>query len=305
MGLYSITVAADLTSGLNSEEPPKRAAMVTRSILRQSFSCHRLSKNVTFYMAEQVTPSPRNHTWEDQKPLTLMLPWLGARPQAVAKYCEIYLRTGFDVLVVESEVQEFLWPRWSLQHGKKLLELLHSERFASRPLLVHAFSIGGYTFSQLLVHVSEDPQKYETLTGRIKGQIYDSLVAGSVEVMAAGVAKIAFPRWETPVKHMSLLYFNTFKRQTTNYYNRSIQVFWNSPVTAPALFFYCDNDPLSDPQALEEVIEFWRGRAVPLTVKKWERSKHAGHLKAHPQEYVDTLESFLRSIPLVPLKSKM
>lgn len=34
----------------------------------------------------------------------LMLPWLGSRPQVVDKYCQIYFRTGFDVLVVESEV---------------------------------------------------------------------------------------------------------------------------------------------------------------------------------------------------------
>ncbi|XP_019743902.1 uncharacterized protein LOC109526814 isoform X1 [Hippocampus comes] len=286
--------------------PPAAASeMLTKSILRRSFSCLRLSKHITLYMNEHVAPAPSDHTYEDQKPLTLMLPWLGARPQAVAKYCDIYLRTGFDVLVVESEVQEFLWPRWSLQHGKKLVELLHSDRFASRPLLVHAFSIGGYTFAQVMVLVSEDPQKYKTLTGRIKGQIYDSLVVGSVELMASGVAKIAFPRWETAVKQMSLLYFNTFKRQTTDYYNKSIQVFWNSPFTAPALFFYCDNDPLSDPRALEEVIDFWRGRAVTLTAKKWECSKHAGHLKAHPQEYVDTLESFVHSLSLVPLKAKM
>ncbi|XP_057693758.1 transmembrane protein 53-A isoform X3 [Corythoichthys intestinalis] len=280
--------------------------MLAGSVLRRSFSCHRLSKNVTFYMNDHVAPAvPGAPSSEDHKPLTLMLPWLGARPQAVFKYCDIYLRTGFDVLVVESEVQEFLWPRWSLQNGKKLMELLHSERFASRPLLVHAFSIGGYTFSQLLVLVSEDPQKYKTLTGRIKGQVYDSLVVGSVELMASGVAKIAFPRWETPVKQMSLLYFNTFRRQTTDYFNRSIQVFWNSPVTVPALFFYCDNDPLSDPRALEEVLDFWRGRGVPFTAKKWETSKHAGHLKAHPQEYVDTLESYLKSLCIVPLKSKM
>ncbi|XP_057693757.1 transmembrane protein 53-A isoform X2 [Corythoichthys intestinalis] len=288
------------------ETTEAESTMLAGSVLRRSFSCHRLSKNVTFYMNDHVAPAvPGAPSSEDHKPLTLMLPWLGARPQAVFKYCDIYLRTGFDVLVVESEVQEFLWPRWSLQNGKKLMELLHSERFASRPLLVHAFSIGGYTFSQLLVLVSEDPQKYKTLTGRIKGQVYDSLVVGSVELMASGVAKIAFPRWETPVKQMSLLYFNTFRRQTTDYFNRSIQVFWNSPVTVPALFFYCDNDPLSDPRALEEVLDFWRGRGVPFTAKKWETSKHAGHLKAHPQEYVDTLESYLKSLCIVPLKSKM
>lgn len=84
------------------------------------------------------------------------------------------------------KVQGFLWPRWGLEHGKTLLELLESERFVSRPLLVHAFSIGGYTFSQLLVHVSKDTNKYQAFTKRITGQIYDSMVAGSLEHMAIG-----------------------------------------------------------------------------------------------------------------------
>ena len=89
-------------------------------------------------------------------------------------------------MFVLHKVQEFLWPRWGLDHGKRLLELLQSERFVSRPLLVHAFSIGGYTFAQLLVHVSRDTQKYQALTQRIKGQVFDSLVVGSVEQMSTG-----------------------------------------------------------------------------------------------------------------------
>lgn len=83
-------------------------------------------------------------------------------------------------------MKEFLWPRWGLDHAKRLLELLQSDRFVSRPLLVHAFSIGGFTFAQLLVHLSQDPDKYQALIQRIKGQIYDSLVVGSLEMMAIG-----------------------------------------------------------------------------------------------------------------------
>lgn len=92
----------------------------------------------------------------------------------------------FIFIFGSQKVQQFLWPRWGLEHGKKLLELLESERFVSRPLLIHAFSIGGYTFAQLLIHVSQDTQKYQLLTKRIKGQVYDSLVVGSVENMAIG-----------------------------------------------------------------------------------------------------------------------
>lgn len=281
------------------------ATLLGRAVLSRGITAHRLSKNVTFYVNELVSSGSQTKSSEHHKPLMLMLPWLGSRPQAVAKYCDIYFRTGFDVLVVETEVQEFLWPRWGLDHGKRLLELLQSERFGSRPLLVHAFSIGGYTFSQLLVHVSQDTEKYQALTQRIKGQIYDSLVVGSVEQMAIGLAKTVFPRWETLVKQTSLLYFGLFRRQTVNYFNTSIDAFWNSPITAPALFFFCENDALSNPQAMEEVIDYWRKREINITVKKWEESTHAGHLKRHQQEYLTTLNMFLDSLSFSPLKARM
>ncbi|XP_045893486.1 transmembrane protein 53 isoform X1 [Micropterus dolomieu] len=281
--------------------------MFGRTALSRGITATRLSKNVTFYMNELTPPVSgcRDQDHEDNKPLMLMLPWLGSRPQAMAKYCEIYFRTGFDVLVVESEVAEFLWPRWGLAHGKRLLELLHSKRFVSRPLLVHAFSIGGYTFAQLLVHVSQDTQKYQALTQRIKGQVYDSLVVGSLETMSVGLGKTIFPRWEILVKEVSLLYFGMFRRQTVDYFNRGIDTFKNTPVTAPALFFYCENDLLSDPRATEELIDQWRKRGIDITAKKWEDSTHAGHLKRHQQEYLTTLHTFLNSLSIAPLKAKL
>ncbi|KAF3688902.1 Transmembrane protein 53 [Channa argus] len=281
--------------------------MLARMALTRGILAHRLSKNVTFYVNELTPPASRlqYQTSDDDKPLMLMLPWLGSRPQAVSKYCEIYFRTGLDVLVVESEVQEFLWPRWGLEHGKKLLELLQSERFASRPILVHAFSIGGYTFAQLLVYASEDTEKYQLLTKRIIGQVYDSLVVGSLENMATGLGKTIIPRWETLVKQVSLLYFSMFKHQTVDYFNTGLEVFWNNPITAPALFFYCENDELSSAQTLEEHIDLWRKRGIDVTAKKWKDSTHAGHLKSHQQEYLTTINSFLHSLCMAPLKSKM
>ena len=85
------------------------------------------------------------------------------------------------------QVKHFLWPRWGLEYGGQVLELLQSERFVSRPLLVHAISLGAYTFGQLLVHISQDTQKYKGFTQRIRGHIYDSLVIGSLERMAIGL----------------------------------------------------------------------------------------------------------------------
>ncbi|KAM9410311.1 uncharacterized protein KZ484_002387 [Pholidichthys leucotaenia] len=234
-----------------------------------------------------------------------MLPWLGARPQAVSKYCNIYLHNGFDVLVVQSEMMEFLFPQWGLDRGRSLLQLLESDPFVSRRLLVHAFSIGGYSFAQMLVAASKEGEKYESLIKRIDGQIYDSLVVGSLEHMATGVGKMILPCCETLVKRAALLYFDKFKEQTTDHFNTAIDMFWNTPVTAPALLFYCDNDPLCDAQTVARMAADWRGRSMKVTEKRWEESIHAGHLKRHQEEYLSVLHMFLDSVDKPPRKAKL
>ncbi len=107
------------------------------------------------------------------------------------------------------------------------------------------------------------------------------------------------------VMSASLLYFRVFKHQTVDYFNSSINVFWNTPVTAPALFFYSENDAMCDYKSLEKMVEFWRSRGQTAESKKWKESVHAGHLRAHPQDYLSTLEYFVQSLNMVPLKAKM
>lgn len=111
-----------------------------------------------------------------------LLTWTVNKNVDISKACY----ENKKILFVLHKLQEFLWPRWGLDHGKSLLDLLHTERFISRPLIIHAFSIGAFTFAQLLVHVAQDTQKYQPLIQRIKGQVYDSMVVGTLETMAMG-----------------------------------------------------------------------------------------------------------------------
>lgn len=94
-----------------------------------------------------------------------------------------------DVLVIQSSVTHFLWPQWGLSYGLEVLKLLEEPRFSGRAVLVHAASIGGYTFSQILTHVAQGRSEHAGLAQRVIGHIYDSLVFGTLEHMAVGECK--------------------------------------------------------------------------------------------------------------------
>ena len=99
--------------------------MFARAILSRGISTQHLAKNITLFVNDptitaastmiphsaedpqtlQSTSQTSRPAVEEPRPLLLMLPWLGSRPQSVAKYCDIYFRTGLDVMVVTSEVQ--------------------------------------------------------------------------------------------------------------------------------------------------------------------------------------------------------
>ncbi|KAF7656172.1 hypothetical protein LDENG_00045640 [Lucifuga dentata] len=236
------------------------------------------------------------------RPLVLLLSWLGARPRGVAKYMDLYLERGMDVLVVQSSVMHFLWPRWGLDYGLEILKVLEDPQFSGRLVLVQAFSIGGYTFTQILTHIAQGPEKYASLTQRLIGHIYDSMVVGTLEHMATGLGKTLLPRLECLVKKAAMFYFWLFKIHTADFYNNSVHIFHNSPVTAPALFFFCENDALCDPVVMEKVIDIWRKRGVAVESRTWKESTHAGHMRCHPEDYVSTLDKFLNSLPLLKCK---
>lgn len=91
-----------------------------------------------------------------------------------------------DVLLVQSNVMHFLWPRWGLDYGLQVLEVLERPRFSGRPVVIHAASIGGFTFTQTLTHAAAGRKEHAGLAQRVRGHIYDSLVVGTLEHMAIG-----------------------------------------------------------------------------------------------------------------------
>ncbi|XP_065514530.1 glycine, alanine and asparagine-rich protein-like [Caloenas nicobarica] len=58
------------------------------------------------------------------KPLVLLLPWLGARGGALARFLSLYLHHGLDVLLVGTSVWHVLWPWHGQRLAGRLLRLL-------------------------------------------------------------------------------------------------------------------------------------------------------------------------------------
>ncbi|KAM8972152.1 transmembrane protein 53-like [Pelodytes ibericus] len=290
-----------LTSSLTSSQPlaTGQASQATAEPFLAP-NIKQYSSSVSLYSNPSIPESERS-----SRPLLLFLPWLGSKAKAFERYIDLYFKLGFDVLVAESSLSHFLWPRRGLDYAGQLVNLLMKESdLCSRNLFVHAMSIGGYTFTQMLVSVSKGHEEQETTLKRIRGQVFDSLVVGSMEKMAKGVAgMVGF--LQPLVVRGTLLYFSLLKSHTADYYDNGIHTFWNTPITCPALFFYCMNDPLSDHGAVEQIVADWKKQGIRVESKKWENSLHAGHLRRHPQEYIEVLSTFISSLHSTSPRSKL
>ncbi|XP_051890250.1 transmembrane protein 53-A [Pristis pectinata] len=263
----------------------------------QSFVMNRLSNTITLYRnnGKYLTGGPR--------PLLLMLPWLGAKPHAIERYRQTYYPYGFDILDVETSILHFLWPRCGLSYALQVVDLLQREPFASCPIIIHAFSIGGFLFAKMIT-ASRNIPWHSSFKARVIGQIFDSLVIGNADRMAKGVSQMLAPPFLQPIlKRITLFWL--LRGYITSYHKTAIKSFWDHMCPAPILVFSSKNDPLSDSMELEALLQSWRKKGIPVTEKSWDISRHAGHLRQHPQEYQNTLKNFLNSLGPFCLPSRL
>ncbi|XP_048409679.1 uncharacterized protein si:dkey-5i3.5 [Stegostoma tigrinum] len=260
----------------------------------------RLSTTITF-----CGDSPESLD-DARRPLLLLFPWYGAKPHAIENYRQIYYPYGIDVLTVECSIWLFLWPQYGSSYASEVLDLLQSEPFSSRPLLIHALSIGGFLFAEMLVITRRDVQRYSGFGARIMGQIFDSLVVGDMEVLAKGISQVMAPPILQPfLKRTTLFYFWLLSRYTVKHYEASIRSFWETQYHTRILLFYCENDSLSNYKEVEALLYHWQRKGIPAVGKSWKISRHAGNLSQHPQEYQSALQNFLLTLGIIHLPSKL
>lgn len=75
--------------------------------------------------------------------------------------------------------------------ASEILKFLHAnESYA--PLVLHGFSVGGYLWSEVMVQMAAEQEKYQHIVNRIAGQVWDS--AADVTEISIGMPIAVFPK---------------------------------------------------------------------------------------------------------------
>lgn len=118
--------------------------------------------------------------------------WLLAKPKQLKNYIDIYINLGFDVMTVSISPWQLLWPTKGTQIiAHDAVKFLENNPSYSQ-LLVHGFSVGAYQFSELMVIMSQNMERYQPVIDRFQCQIWDS--AADITEIPIGVPKAIFPR---------------------------------------------------------------------------------------------------------------
>lgn len=234
------------------------------------------------------------------KPLVLFFPWVMAPKSAVNKYCDLYHQRGWDVLTIQGKMKHFMWPPQAIAMSQEIITYItHNDCQIKRPIVIHGMSIGAYIYTVLLMELQKRPKLLEKLKARINGQVFDSIVIGGLEKMGVGIATSLSERsfMQYLIMASVKVYLKMTHRHTVEFYRLAVSTYQENPMKCPSLFFYSEDDPMSDPEAMRELVDNWRNNGnLRVTTKSWASSPHAGHMRKNPAEYVETLETFLDSI---------
>ncbi|XP_033634587.1 uncharacterized protein LOC117295907 isoform X1 [Asterias rubens] len=249
------------------------------------------------------SPLLRLHKYKDDTntPLVLLMPWATATERALDRFRTLYARQGFNVITAyATHPKLYMWPQTAVPVAAEISNYLITKTDAS-PIVVHAFSIGAYIYSVLLARVMEHSREFRKLQPRIHGQVFDSIVIGTLKEQRYGLSQILAKSWllRQVIFSATSLYFYLTRSYTVAHYDRFIDIFWNNPFKTSVLCIYSSQDPMCKTESMERLIDLWKVRTgnVPH-FKQFDGSHHAECLRNFPEEYEDCLVKYLNTLNL-------
>jgi len=230
----------------------------------------------------------------EDKPLTLILPWLYSKPKHVDKYVKLYHDQGIDVLKATLSPTELLRPKQrSKVVAANVLDFLRENPRYSR-VVIHGFSVGGYLFCEIMVKMDTEPGQYGPLLDRIVGQIWDSVV--DVSGLPIGVARSVTSNPVLQRALLGILEFFLWAAPQRKYYDIGSRTFHGGFCPVPSLFIGSKTDKISPPEMTDVAVVNFRNLGQTVFTKEFEKSPHVGHYSRHKEEYEEALHKFLQYI---------
>jgi len=202
------------------------------------------------------------------------------------------------VLHIKVKARQILWPPLAHSVVRQIIDFVTTEPRHRQPILIHGFSVGGYLFGETLNHIVSDAVLAESMSGRIRGQVFDSPVDFEGVPRGVGMALSDVRPIQVAIKSSLDAYTTLLHRHVTTHYHQSSQTFRENPLRTPSLVLYSKADVVGIPGPIETLIATWRGHGVPVSCRCWESSRHVTHYLRDPVTYIRELNRFLASIGL-------
>ena len=247
--------------------------------------------------------------------LVIMFGFFGATQRVIAKYCDIFLNRGLPVLFVPSCGKHLVWPPYSISLGEDLMEYLDHEASECSNYLIHTISMGSYNFMVCNYEgFSKHPEKFPHIKCKIKAIVYDSIgfsigssenmIKGICQLFSWGISRNLFLQHLLPV--LMTTYFYIMHKHTIERFEHWMRMWQTLPLEVPTLFFYCENDPLTNYKDIQEMIEgYKRIGSFPVLEKCWSESRHATHLMLHAADYLDYINRLIMITPAHRVQPKI
>ncbi|XP_014288923.1 uncharacterized protein [Halyomorpha halys] len=274
----------------------------TRNVFRSTLMKGiEIVSNDDFNIKKSEGKLPLIETKRENKPLVLLFTWMWCEPRHSDKLVDLYLKKGFDVVVASYSIPEVIfWNRGVEKKASILLDFLHQNE-AFRPIIYHGFSIGNGLWTSILWHMSQNKDKHAPIVDRIKGQIWDSVT--QTTNLVRNTCYVIFPNnrkmgqlLHKIVRAILSVTGHGVLDNTLSMYNRNNAIFNHPPFKIPSLLFCSKDDIYSELEGNLAAFENWKAAGIQASMKYWENSEHVRHYRLHREEYMETLDSFLRSI---------
>lgn len=204
-----------------------------------------------------------------RRKLMILFAYMLPNEKHLDKYRRIYYEHGFDVLTVQTSPFQFFFPTIGAQKvADHVYEFIVQQGSQQQypDVLVHAFSVGGYQFAELLNKL------YSAASGpairdAIKGTIFDSPC--NVDSVPYGLSRTI--AGDTLAARLIEALVNATRRLfyplSTKYHLLGEQVFMQRPLTCPSLFFASKSDQMADIAVIQQTVDSWSGKGVDVKLR--------------------------------------